>query len=288
MFRRILIFSILSVFYFLDSNSVSAAELTLKNNFEVIGKDDTFEVYLVLNTENEAINALESTISYSANMKLESISDGNSVISLWIRKPTNENSKNGSVFLSGLIPGGLTIKDGTVLTFTFRNLSEGRGYILVKDAKVLRNDPEASEAKISFKNLEFNIGSAKTVAQAGEKLILDFLPPDEFKIYPARDKDTFDSSWFISFNAQDKGSGINHYEIKEVFLGIWGSWKEGDSPYILSDQLLLSIIKVKALDNVGWEREALFVPFRLYLLYVGLVILLVVLLIRIKKLIKKA
>ena len=269
---KILVFIILlSTSYFLFSISVFAAELTFKKNSEDIGKEDVFDISLVINTEEEAINAIEANLKYSNNLKLENISDGNSVMNLWIRKPTIDNSKNGDIFLSGLIPGGLTIKEGTILTFTFRNLSEGKGYLSVRDAKILRNDTEASEAKIGFKNLEFNIGSEKTKTRTGEKLILDFLPPDEFKIYLSKDKNAFSNNWFISFNAQDKGSGINYHEIREKFLGFWGSWKIDESPYPLSDQLLLSIIEVRAVDNIGRERIATFVPIRLYVFYIILV-----------------
>jgi hypothetical protein len=270
---------LLSTFYFLVSGFANAAELNFKKTLDIINIGDVFDVSLVLNTEEEIINALEATLKYSNNLELENISDGNSIVNLWIRKPTVKNSKNDSIFLSGLIPGGLSIKEGEILTFTFRSLSEGEGYILVEDAKILHNNSEASEAKVSFKNLEFNIGSAKTKIQTGEKLILDFLPPDEFKIYLSKDKNVFDNAWFISFNAQDKGSGISHYEVRERFLGLFGDWEKVENPYQLSYQSLFDIIEVRAVDNVGREREALFVPFRLYLLYGGAVVLLIMFLI---------
>ncbi|OGN02316.1 MAG: hypothetical protein A2655_03860 [Candidatus Yanofskybacteria bacterium RIFCSPHIGHO2_01_FULL_43_42] len=278
--NSIFYFSILlSTFYFLLSSSALGAELTLKKNLEVVGKGDVFDIVLVIDTEMEVVNAVEASLKYSDNLRIENISDGNSIINLWVSKPAVKNSKNNSIVLSGLIPGGLTIKEGMILTLTFRSLSEGEGYVLVKDAKILRNDSEASETEVVLRNLEFNIESARTQTSGGEKLILDFLPPDAFKIYLSKNKDIFGNAWFISFNAQDKGSGINHYEARERFLGLFGSWKEAESPYQLSHQSLFGIIEVRAVDNVGRERTVTFVPVRLYFLYGGLATLLIGLLI---------
>ena len=169
--------------------------------------------------------------------------------------------------------------DNLFLNLIFKSLNSGQGNIQIENAKVFLNDSEASDAKVKISNLNLEIQKNPSVASQGQKLVLDFLPPDEFKIYLSKDRNVFDNSLFLSFNAQDKGSGINRYEVREKFLGIWGDWKIGESPYPLSDKLSLSIIEVKAVDNVGRERETLFVPFRLYLLYGGLVILLIIFLI---------
>ena len=271
---------------------VQGAELRLKKAAEFINVGDTFDIILVIDTEGEAINAVEAVLRYSDNLKLENISDGNSIINLWISKPKpgSRNSESGfaakesrresefslpgkledgknSVFLAGLIPGGIKTAEGVVLNFTFKSMSGGRADIEIEDAKVFANDSEASEAKIKTANLNFEIKNNQTTALQGQKLILDFLPPDEFMIYFSRDKNVFNNSWFISFNAQDKGSGISHYEIRERFLGLFGSWKEGESPYQLSYQSLFDIIEVRAVDNVGRERTERLIPARLYTLW---------------------
>lgn len=248
---------------------VQGAELRPKKVAELINKGDVFDVILVLNTEEEAINTIEASLKYSDNLDLENISDGNSIINLWISKPKLENSQN-SIFLSGLIPGGIRTSEGAVLNLTFKSLSDGRADVQISDAKVFLNDPDASEAKLKTVNLNFEIQNNPSIASQGQKLVLDFLPPDEFEIYLSKDKNILDNSWFISFNAQDKGSGINHYEIREKLLGLLGDWKIGESPYPLSDQLLLSIIEVRAVDNIGRERMETFVPIRLYAFYITL------------------
>jgi hypothetical protein len=83
-----------------------------------------------------------------------------------------------------------------------------------------------------------------------------------------RDSSIFDNKWFLVFATQDKGSGIDHYEIletrsnikailinKKIFLNYFKKqWKIGESPYMLNDQKLQSYIFVKAIDKAGNER----------------------------------
>lgn len=249
---------------------VQGAVLELTKSQEFINRGDVFNISLVLNTEEEIINALEVTLKYSDNLELENISDGNSIINLWISKPKLENNR-GSIFLSGLAPGGIRTSEGIVLNLTFKSLYSGRGDIQVENAEIFLNNPDVSETEVKISNLNFEIQNNPSITPQGQKLILDFLPPDKFQIYLSRDENIFDNSWFVSFTTQDKGSGINHYEIREKFLGIFGDWENGDSPYILSDQFLLSIIEVKALDDVGRERIATFVSIRLYGFYIILI-----------------
>lgn len=271
----------------LSSSVAQGAELKLTKSAETIGIGDVFYASLILNTEEEVINALEASLNYSNNLKLENISDGNSIINLWISKPKSEDDR-GSMFLSGLIPGGIKTGEGMILNFTFKSLFSGRGDVQIKDAKVFINDQNASEAGVKTANLNFDIQNNPSVAPQSQKLILDFLPPDKFEVYLSKDKNVFDNAWFISFNAQDKGSGIDYYEVREAFFGVFGRWIKADSPYQLYYQSLFSIIRVRAVDSVGREREALFVPFRLYLLGGGLIItLLIFLIIKIIKNIKK-
>ncbi len=268
-FKTLVSITLSAICYFLFSSSIFAAELKFKTMADPVKIGNVFDVILVLNTEGETINALETTLKYSDNLKLKNISDGNSIINLWISRPKIENNKN-SIFLSGLIPGGIKTEEGIVLNLTFETLYGNRGDVRIEDVKILLNDSDASEAKVTISNLNFEVQDNLNTAPQSQKLILDFLPPDEFKIYLSKDTNIFNNLLFISFNAQDKGSGINHYEIREKFFGISGNWGVDSSPHLLSDQFLLSIIEVRAVDNVGRERISIFVPIRLYVFYVAL------------------
>ena len=106
-------------------------------------------------------------------------------------------------------------------------------------------------------------------------LLLDFYPPEPFQIFVTKNKDFYNNKYVAIFSAQDKGTGIDHYEIKESFLGLESAWRRRESPYQLLDQNLFSIIEVKAVDKVGRERVERFIPARVvYALVAALALLL--------------
>ena len=61
---------------------------------------------------------------------------------------------------------------------------------------------------------------------------------------------------------QDKGSGIEKYQVKETKYRIFTSakWLDSTSPYILKDQDLRSFVYVKAIDKYGNERIEKILP----------------------------
>ena len=75
--------------------------------------------------------------------------------------------------------------------------------------------------------------------------------PEEFKPEIAQSPEMFEGKYFLVFATQDKGSGIDHYEVCE------GSKKKcviAESPYLLQNQELNQEIFVKAVDKSGNER----------------------------------
>ncbi len=67
---------------------------------------------------------------------------------------------------------------------------------------------------------------------------------------------------YLVFNAEDKTSGVDYYEVAEVKEnGLLKKtkkefdWKNASSPYLLEDQELESIFKIKAIDKAGNKKE---------------------------------
>lgn len=86
------------------------------------------------------------------------------------------------------------------------------------------------------------------------RFMIDSEQPKEFEPKIGQDKTVFEGRYFLSFASRDEMSGIEHYEVLETKDGGLSEWKKGDSPYLLEDQTLESIIKVKATDKAGNER----------------------------------
>ena len=91
------------------------------------------------------------------------------------------------------------------------------------------------------------------------KTMIDTRPPQVFKPEISQDPLIFEGKYFLSFFAQDLTSGISHYEVLETNKEE-GTWKVTESPYLLEDQSLRSVIKVKAIDKAGNERITEIIP----------------------------
>ena len=115
-----------------------------------------------------------------------------------------------------------------------------------------------TEANLRLKAGQYKILKEKSSKRVLEKkLTEDKIPPEPFGILVLKDPQVFEGKYFITFNTQDKQTGIDHYEVKEGNK----DWKIAESPYLLEDQKLQSIIKVKAIDKAGNERVVEFSPY---------------------------
>jgi len=91
------------------------------------------------------------------------------------------------------------------------------------------------------------------------RAMVDATAPEPFEAKVGRDPATMEGKYFLSFAANDKASGVDYYEVfegrKERFKPeIVGVWKKAKSPYVLDDQSLDSVIRIKAVDRAGNER----------------------------------
>lgn len=264
---------------FLATPSVFAAQVNLSSDSQNIRVSDQFEVGVFLNTEDADINAIEGKIVFPETfLELKEIRDGNSIINFWIERP---KTKRGETPFSGIIPGGYIDKKGLIFSVVFQALQEGQGSIEIRDIKALLNDGKGTEAKTGILNLEFRI--LKTEGQIPDskfQIPPDTDMPEAFELIVTRDPTMFDGKYFLVFATQDKGSGIDRYEVLErrefriqnlgfrelikKFLYpksyILNSWTIAESPYVFQDQELRSFVWIKAVDKAGNERIAVVEP----------------------------
>ncbi len=96
-----------------------------------------------------------------------------------------------------------------------------------------------------------------------KELEKDNIPPEPFEIEIHQNPLIFEGKYFITFSTNDKQTGIDYYEIHEI-PPIWTlkttKPERAGSPYLLKDQSLKSIIKVRAVDKAGNERVAEHIP----------------------------
>lgn len=255
---------------------VFAAELFFDAQTKKLGVGQEFLINLFLNTSGESINAIDGKVYFPKELlELTEIRSGGSIINFWIEKPKLEQS--GIIVFSGVIPSGYQETKGPIFSIVFIAKAKSNGVIKIRDANVLLNNGQGTEASLTVSDFSFAIqGTAQSGTQIAEKE--DHDPPEEFKPEIANNPDIFDGKWFLVFVAQDKGSGIDHYEVREgkkPFI-------VAESPYFLQNQNLDKDIAVKAVDSSGNERVVAVPPqnpLPWYKNYSILVILIIVLII---------
>lgn len=264
--KNILSIVLASCLLSLVTASAQAAELYFGAHSKEVGVGKTFEIGVLLNTQNQFVNAVEGKIIFPNDLEIVDILDGNSIINLWVEKP--HLAESGKIFFSGIVPGGYLGERGYLFSLVLKAKSTGQTTITTSDERILLNDGEATGAPVHRAPISLSVVSGTAIEP--------FLPPHDpdlpeaFTPAVAQDPNLFDNQYFVVFLTQDKGSGIDHYEILETrnplarfktgkSEGMRG-WRIGDSPYLLQNQKLTSYIFVKAIDKAGNERVSMLSP----------------------------
>jgi len=169
---------------------------------------------------------------------------------------------------------------GSIVKVVFLAKKTGPTNFYLSDNSILYlNDGQgtktsAQNQKVSLTILESD-GSVPVQNTWQENLTSDKTAPRNLIIQLGKDPYTFEGQYFISFFAEDKESGIDHYEVKEGDK----DFVTTASPYILSDQSLKSKIFVKAVDKNGNEKVLEFKNTKAFYLqswFISLVIILII------------
>jgi hypothetical protein len=261
--------------------SVNAAILYLEPSQGGYHQGDTFIVEARIDTEGECINTVKAIVSFPKEiLEAKDFSTGNSILSLWLQTPKIDQ-KEGLISFVGGIPGGFCgplpgepEKPNLLGRIIFRvretttkleNETEAK-LEFSEGSQVLLHDGFGTPAKLTLKEAVFTILPEKAEVpkeEWQEELAKDDIPPEPFEIKISQDPSIFGGKYFIVFSTTDKQTGIDHYEVAEqrrTLRQTTLNWKRAESPYLLEDQNLKSIILVKAVDKAGNERIAEYVP----------------------------
>lgn len=242
-------------FFFLPVGLIAATSIYFDLEKPTVYEDDIFLVDLKISTPDEPINVIDGTILYDGDkLEIKEISTGGSLFALWPKPPVFANNKGNLSFVGG-VPGGFQGKNGEVLKIIFLAKSEGEGKIDFLDGfSVFLHDGQGTQINPGLKPLSLNILKRPPEIPAKDEwqnlVEKDKTPPETFEVVIGQDSSIFDNQYFISFFTTDAESGIAYYEIKEGERDFIRS----QSPYLLQDQSLKNLIKVKAIDKAGNER----------------------------------
>jgi len=243
----------LSGFFF--SSQARAASFSLHPATTNPGLGQFFAVDLVLNSEDEDINAVEGQFLFpSSKLELIEISDGGSPVSFWVEAPVL--AAPGEIAFSGIMPGGYSGRQGRLFSAVFKAKESGSIELSLVEYHAFLNDGQATQTGTKFEPATMLILASSSEPTSVYKKAEDNEAPEEFVVYLSRDPEIFGGDWFVSFSSQDKKSGISGYFVQEQRAGKkrQAEFVPAQSPYRLKDQSLESNIIVKALDRAGNER----------------------------------
>ncbi len=205
-------------------------------------------VKVILDTHQKKVNVVSAEIVLPNNVSVE-VSDGNSVISNFISPPTVIGNK---VKFAGIIPGGYSGADGLLVTLLINSPSGTVPVNFTSLPQILLHDGQGTKDGVTVMAAELKFSPEGDLVEQ----IADTVPPESFIVQITKDRALYDGKYVAIFATQDKGSGIDHYEILEGKSYNTGEWQTVVSPYVLKDQTRSSYIYVKAVDKAGNERLA--------------------------------
>ena len=230
-----------------------SATIKVERELTSLQVDDVLTVDVVIDSEGQILNAVEVELVFPTEfLEYVDSSDGDSVISLWISKPTLRSTNQ--IIFSGITPGGFFDVNNHLITLSFKVISEGQGKITVEKANLLVHNGLGTEAFVKKQNI--HLSTSKGKADTFNNTIDDELP-ESFTPEIIEDPDLFDGSHTLVFATKDKGSGVDYFEVKE---GVSSNYARAQSPYLLKHQALDKKIYVKAVDTMGNERIEIFYP----------------------------
>lgn len=153
---------------------------------------------------------------------------------------------------------------------------------ILNTSRVLLNDGQGTEDNLVTRGAVINFSSqpVRTKEDWRDIISSDTIPPEPFVIELRQDDRIFNGQYYVIFSTTDKQTGVDHFEILEIRseekigakpkIGFFErffvrkrlapEWKEAKMPYLLEDQTLQSVIKIKALDKAGNERIVEYIP----------------------------
>ncbi len=290
------------LFFPLSFASASTLFFDLPKNEYAPGEN--FFADLKIDNVSACVNTIKAQVKFPVDkMEFLDFLDGESFLSLWIEKPNTKISKSinktGILNFAGGIPGGYCGKvpgdpgnSNIIARLVFKlkdSLSQDEilSLKIASSTQVLLNDGFGGEDALALKDFKIKIKESSSSPQYEWERVVktDKIKPEPFIIALHQNPKMFDGKYYINFSTVDKQTGIDHYEVLEIKKGeqvgampkqsFWDKilgnkketphWEIASMPYVLKDQELKSIIKVRAVDKAGNVREVEYVPDKSYL-----------------------
>jgi hypothetical protein len=165
---------VLAAIWLLWVSTAAAASLSLSPSTGVYQANSTFSAQVVVNTQGQAINAADATLSFNpSQLAVVSVNRTGSIFNLWVTEPTFSNSA-GTISFSGGLPSGYTGSAGAVMNVTFRAIGSGPARVNFSSGSVLANDGRGTNVLTTMNGGNYTILAASV---APEPEVVEYVPP---------------------------------------------------------------------------------------------------------------
>lgn len=162
-------------------SSVGASTLFFLPQSQDIYSGETFVLEARIDTEGRAINVIDGGIEYpSDKLEVVDIADGDSVVSLWVKKPAY-NADKGEINFTGGVPRGFA-GEGDIFKIVFKakeGVVSGEEIKFRENTKVLLNDGSGTEDQLKYASSDFKVSKKP----AGMPVISSNSHPDQDSWY---------------------------------------------------------------------------------------------------------
>lgn len=219
----------------------------------------TFTVRILIDS-SKTINVMSGSLHYSHELlEVQKINYSQSIFKLWPQIPNNSPETSHITFIGGIYTPGFSAHNGPIIDVVFKARALGEAVVQIqKNSQILLNDGQGSQISWSATPYMVHIGKSEPPPPELEPMPpsgKDITPPSNLELYIGHDGQLFNGNWFAIFQAEDSGSGIDHYELAELennqVYPQDTDWRKVNSPYQLLKQEQNTKIFLKAVDKSG-------------------------------------
>lgn len=198
MFRKFaLTFFFCTAFFCFAASGAKAASLYFSPNSKQLDVGNIVSVKVLVDSQGQAINNAEAVVNFPSDLlQVVSVSQSNSIFSLWVQSPTFSNDSGSINFNGGLPTPGYNGSNGLIFSIVFRAKSAGTATVYLTSGSVLANDGLGTDVLSGQNNTSItitqqnNAASTPTVVQppaniqnTGQIFITSTTYPDSIKWY---------------------------------------------------------------------------------------------------------
>lgn len=230
---------------------------------EPICSGDEFVASVLIDAPDAAVNAAQGTFLYDpAQLTPVAVRYGNSILRYWVQPPSLPETSGEIPFIGGLPYPGFIGNGGPIMSVVFRAEGSNTDTALsfASDAQAILNDGQGTAADTQAEAMTIALVERKaaicSTAPERKDVFEDSTQPEPFDVIIAQSEKAFSGEYFAAFDAVDKGTGIDHYEVRESSLYQSTPWFNTSSPYHLQTQGGQVLVEVRAVDGAGNMRYA--------------------------------